>query len=49
METWPRVLSYFLGVVSLLSGTFLLIFDVVLSVYVRQAMYGKVEQTESAS
>ncbi|CAL1152876.1 unnamed protein product, partial [Cladocopium goreaui] len=49
VETWPRVLSYFLGVVSLLSGTFLLIFDVVLSVYVRQAMYGKVEQTESAS
>eukprot|EP00913_Durusdinium_trenchii_P019161 g18008.t1 len=46
VQLWTVILSYFLGIVSLLSGFFLLIFDVVLSVYVRQAMYGKVQQTE---
>jgi len=49
VETWPRILSYFLGVISFLSGIFLLIFDVVLSVYVRRAMYAKVKESESSA
>ncbi|CAK8985481.1 unnamed protein product [Durusdinium trenchii] len=35
VQLWTVILSYFLGIVSLLSGFFLLIFDVVLSVRLR--------------
>ncbi|CAE7656696.1 unnamed protein product [Symbiodinium pilosum] len=44
VELWTVILSYFLGILSLLSGSFLLIFEGLLSVYVRQALYDRVPQ-----
>merc|ERR1712129_403704 len=38
-KLWIVVLSYILGITSLLSGLFLLIFDVILAIYVRQAVH----------
>lgn len=44
VELWTVILSYFLGILSLLSGSFLLIFEGLLSVYIRQALYDRVPQ-----
>eukprot|EP00439_Symbiodinium_sp_Y106_P037983 s1476_g4.t1 len=42
VELWTVILSYLLGILSLLSGSFLLIFEGLLSVYIRQALYDRV-------
>eukprot|EP00439_Symbiodinium_sp_Y106_P040462 s1476_g4.t5 len=41
VELWTVILSYLLGILSLLSGSFLLIFEGLLSVYIRQALYDR--------
>lgn len=49
IEMWIVILSYILGITSLLSGIFLLLFDVILAVYVRQAIHRPVPQSPSAA